>query len=344
MNELTHYDAACRALAEAIAIDEVKDIRDQAIAWQHYARQAKNRDAEADAVAIRMRATRKLDQLRQAQKETVGLAKGGRPTKTGFSNNPVLPTLAMQGINKNLAQQARVLGALSDEQFEVVVADTRDKVARAARNAVREVEIERKRAGYRARTEAGGSVADLHELAAAGKKFGVIYADPPWSFQVYSGGKQRSVERHYDTESLDAIAALPVEALAADDCALFLWCVMPELPGALDVIKAWNFEFKTAAFTWIKQNRSGEGLHWGMGYWTRANAELCLLATRGSPQRLAMDVHQVVMSPVGEHSQKPNEVRTRIERLVAGPYLELFGREQAPGWTVWGNEILRGAA
>src|SRR6516165_12509478 len=112
---LTKYDTACRAVAEARSVDEVKEIRDQAVAMAAYARQAKNKDLEADAVEIRMRATRRLDQLRQAQKETVGLNEGGRPAKTGLSENPVLPTLAMQGIDKNLAHQARVLGALSDQ-------------------------------------------------------------------------------------------------------------------------------------------------------------------------------------------------------------------------------------
>jgi N6-adenosine-specific RNA methylase IME4 len=77
----------------------------------------------------------------------------------------------------------------------------------------------------------------------------------------------------------------------------------------------------------------------GLGYWTRANAELCLLATRGSPTRMAMDVHQVVMAPVGAHSAKPQQVRARIERLLVGPYLELYGRTPAAGWVVWGNEI-----
>jgi N6-adenosine-specific RNA methylase IME4 len=189
----------------------------------------------------------------------------------------------------------------------------------------------------------GCTVENLQELINAGKKFGVIYADPPWSFEVYSGkGKQRSADRHYGTQSLEEIKNLPVEQLAADDCALFMWAVMPELPGALAVLKAWGFTYKTVGFTWVKQNRSGAGLFWGMGYWTRANAELCLLATRGSPKRQAMDVHQIVMSPVGEHSRKPEEVSARIERLVPGPYLELFARRPMNGWTVWGNEITRG--
>jgi N6-adenosine-specific RNA methylase IME4 len=139
--------------------------------------------------------------------------------------------------------------------------------------------------------------------------------------------------------SLDDIKALPVASLAADDCALFLWGVCPEIPGALEVIEAWGFEFKTVGLNWIKQNRSGEDIFTGMGYWTRANSELRLLATRGSPQRLAMDVHQVLLAPVGEHSEKPDEAYHCIERLLAGPYLELFARNERPCWTCSWNEI-----
>jgi N6-adenosine-specific RNA methylase IME4 len=142
--------------------------------------------------------------------------------------------------------------------------------------------------------------------------------------------------------SLDDIKALPVSDLAADDCALLLWSVWPELRGALDVIKAWGFTYKTAGFVWVKQNNASPGLHWGMGYWTRANTESCLLATKGSPSRQAKDVHQVIMSAVGEHSRKPEETHARIERLLPGPYLEMFGRRPMPGWTVWGNQITRG--
>jgi N6-adenosine-specific RNA methylase IME4 len=348
---LVLYDAACRALAEAVRVDEVKEILNVAVAMAAYARQAKNRDAEADAIEIRMRATRRLDQMRQTQKETVGLAKGGehggRRGKDGVRQTPsiVHPTLAMQGIDKNLAKQARAFGALSDQQFESVVVEARDKVARAVRNAVREVEREQNRANRGSAIEDGCTVDDVIALAHSGKRFGVIYADPAWEFKVYSGkGKQRSAERHYDTASLDAIKALPVAPLAAEDCALLLWNVWPEMPGALDVIKAWGFEFKTAGFVWVKTvSDANPALFTGMGYYTRANTESCLLATRGSPLRLNADVHQVVLAPVGEHSEKPEEVRRRIERLFPGPYLELYARKPAPGWSVWGNEIPRSA-
>src|SRR5262249_11586256 len=199
-----------------------------------------------------------------------------------------------------------MLSAASEEDFEALVADAHDKVARAVRNAVREIEIKQRREAYAAKVEQGGTVTDLTASAASGFRAGVIYVDPPWDFKVYSGkGKQRSAERHFDVMSLDDIKALPVAPLAADDCALLLWAVWPELPGALDVIAAWGFQYQTAGFVWVKQNASGDGLFTGMGYHTRANTEPCLLATRGSPLRLAKDVHQVVMTPVGEHSEKP---------------------------------------
>jgi len=153
---LARYDAACRAIAEAVSVDEVLAIRDKAVQMAACARIAKNHQVEADAVAIRMRATRRLDQLRQAQKETVGLATGGehggRGRIDGVRKTPsiVRPTLAMQGIDKNLARQARALGALSEEEFEAAVADAHDRVARAVRNTVREIEIGQERESPRA--------------------------------------------------------------------------------------------------------------------------------------------------------------------------------------------------
>ena len=187
-------------------------------------------------------------------------------------------------------------------------------------------------------------------------KFGAILADPPWRFEVWSGEtavKARdskstylSSAAHYETMTPKDLAALPVASLATGDCALFLWVSWPLLLEALDIINSWRFTYKTCAFSWMKARVSQIDLFrddadslMGMGYWTRANSEVCLLATRGKPKRLNADVRQGIIEPRREHSRKPDCVHDRIERLVAGPYLELFARTQRPGWTEWGNEV-----
>ena len=172
-------------------------------------------------------------------------------------------------------------------------------------------------------------------------QYGAILIDPPWSFRVWnsSAASRKTASHYYPTMNVADLSALPISVLAAPDCALFMWATMPNLQEALDVGRAWGFEFKTAAFTWVKNNRGGFGFYMGMGHWTRANAELCLLFTRGNPRRKAKDVRQVIMSPLRQHSRKPDEQYAKIERLYDGPYLEMFARRTRPGWHVWGNEV-----
>ena len=115
------------------------------------------------------------------------------------------------------------------------------------------------------------------------------------------------------------------------------------LPRAFELIEAWGFQYKTVAFTWVKLNRAAKheaDYFTGLGYWTRANPEQCLLATRGKPSRLAKDVKRLVVERRREHSRKPDAVRERIERRVRGPYLELFARETNPGWDCWGDQMM----
>jgi N6-adenosine-specific RNA methylase IME4 len=175
--------------------------------------------------------------------------------------------------------------------------------------------------------------------------FAAILADPPWPFATWSHkGQGRSGEAHYSTMSHADIEALPVASVAAPDAALFVWVVQTQIPEAVRLVEAWEFTLKSLAFLWVK----GDGLpmfpddvvtQMGMGKWTRAETEQCWLATRGSPKRLAADVRQVMDQRRREHSRKPDCVHERIERLVAGPYLELFARQRRPGWTCWGNEV-----
>ena len=106
--------------------------------------------------------------------------------------------------------------------------------------------------------------------------------------------------------SIDELCALPVKRLAEKDCLLFLWATFPQLPEALRLIKAWGFTFKTVAFVWLKRNKKSPSWFYGLGYWTRGNAEICLLAKRGKPKRHSAGVHQFIISPVEEHSKKPD--------------------------------------
>ena len=149
-----------------------------------------------------------------------------------------------------------------------------------------------------------------------------------------------AAEKHYPTMSINELCALPVAELAAPDSALFLWATFPQLPEALRLIHAWGLVYKTVAFVWLKQNRKSGGWFYGLGFWTRANAEVCLLATRGHPKRQAANVHQLIISPIREHSRKPDEAREKIVALMGDvPRVELFARQSPPDWDVWGNEV-----
>lgn len=200
--------------------------------------------------------------------------------------------------------------------------------------------------------------------------YGLVLADPPWHFSTWSArgrdrcpdapatneygydvrGRNNSPLRHYATMSFANLLAMPVADLAARDSMLLLWSVDPMLPQALQLGAAWGFTYKTVGFYWAKERRN-RGVNnsrphvktrpfpMGTGYWTRANPEQCLLFTRGKPTRLSASVEKLIVSPRREHSRKPDEQYGRIESLVAGPYLELFARNQRPGWDSWGNEV-----
>lgn len=177
--------------------------------------------------------------------------------------------------------------------------------------------------------------------------YSVVYADPPWAFATYSAkGRGRCAEAHYDTMNMADLRRLPVAEWAAPDAVLLMWATDPLLPQAFALIESWGFTYKTVGFYWAKLNRGHESgkpltersFFTGMGYWTRANVEQCLLATRGQPRRKGRDVPRLVVAPRREHSRKPDEVYDRIERLMDGPYLELFARASRPGWDAWGNQ------
>lgn len=181
-------------------------------------------------------------------------------------------------------------------------------------------------------------------------KYEIIYADPPWRFKNWSMEElatrgeewaKRMGRSPYDVMDTSDICKLPVKYLANKDCVLFMWATFPKLEDALMVVRAWGFEYKSVAFTWVKQNPTGLGFHFGLGYWTRGNAEICLLATKGKPKRVNDAVRQLIFAPVMEHSRKPDEiVRGRILELLGPlPRIELFARRKVEGWDAWGNQV-----
>ena len=173
------------------------------------------------------------------------------------------------------------------------------------------------------------------------KKYNIIYADPPWNFKTYSekGKQKKSAECHYRCMNIDNIYDLPINQIAADNCILFLWVTFPLLKEGLETIEKWGFTYKTIGFNWIKQNKKSDSLFWGLGYWTRANSEICLLATKGKPKRISKSVHSVIISKIREHSRKPDETRNKIVELCGDiPRIELFARQSVDGWDCWGLE------
>lgn len=178
--------------------------------------------------------------------------------------------------------------------------------------------------------------------------YDVILADPPWHFRNYSAdepgmihNRKRGANRHYPTMRTVDIASMSVDNITSDNSVLFLWACWPLLKDALHVIGCWGFEYKTIAWVWVKAKPSGFGFNMGMGYYTRANSEPCLLATKGKlPKPTNRSIQALIYSSVREHSRKPDDQYRKIEALYPDKkYLELFARRGRPGWDVWGNEV-----
>jgi N6-adenosine-specific RNA methylase IME4 len=172
-------------------------------------------------------------------------------------------------------------------------------------------------------------------------KYDVIYADPAWTFNVWSDKAQRRAAKHYSVMTLEDIKTLPVSSIANDNSVLVLWCTYPNLYEGFEVGKAWGFKYKTCLFTWVKTNKKADTYFVGMGYYTRANPEIALLFTRGNPlKRHSRSVRNLIVSKIGRHSAKPVEAYEGIERLFGDvSRIELYARNSRPGWTSLGYDI-----
>ena len=180
------------------------------------------------------------------------------------------------------------------------------------------------------------------------KKYKTIYADPPWRVKNFSEkGEGRNAISHYDCLTLADLKKLNIQRYADKDCALFLWVTDPMLDQGIELMQDWGFKFKTVAFYWAKTNTkvdlnnlsAEKDFFTGLGYWTRANCEQCLMGTIGNPRRIGKDVKRLIVDKRREHSRKPEQTYERIEKLVEGPYLELFARKTKKNWDSWGDQV-----
>ena len=173
----------------------------------------------------------------------------------------------------------------------------------------------------------------------------MIYADPPWEYRQH-GATEKSrgnAVKHYPTMPTADICKLPVREICGGGAACFLWATFPNIAEGIKVLEAWGFRYKTAAFVWVKTYAKSGRPFWGMGAYTRANAEVCLLGVspgfKAGERVRSHRVHQIIEAPFEGHSKKPDETRRRIVELLGDvPRLEMFARDRAPGWDAWGNE------
>ena len=187
------------------------------------------------------------------------------------------------------------------------------------------------------------------------KKYQIVYADPPWHFsggirsskkidgkyQYYTPDTTVGSGKYKSTMSNDDIVALPISTITDDDCVLFMWTTDAHLPVALEVMKSWGLPYKTIAFVWNKKEKSGKQVCY-YGKWTMKGTEICLLGAKGKINSLikSRKIRGLVEATRGKHSEKPGEVRKRIEDMFGDiPKIELFARQKVEGWDCWGNEV-----
>lgn len=174
------------------------------------------------------------------------------------------------------------------------------------------------------------------------RQYNIIYVDPPYSFRVHykDNNGTRNANHFYNTMTDQDIIKLPLSKIAAPNCALFLWIPSPNLLLLNDIFTSWGFVFKTIAFTWVKTYPNSTKIRCGMGHYTRAGSESCLLATRGRLKVQNHSVKQVIVAPYTRHSEKPAEIRDRIVQLYGDlPRIELFARTIVSGWDAHGDQL-----
>jgi len=330
MNDLItlgKWDQAKKAIAACVNVDELKHIRDQAQALMAYAKQARESlEVQNNVAEIKIRCERRIGEFSQQlpkekSNQYAASHHGEKQTKTSI--------LKSAGIKHH--ERYESIANLPEKEFEAHIQEV--KKSNEELTTMGLIKLAR----TNDHKEKVNKIKDDFESSELpNKKYSVIYADPPWE---YFAGGLKNQSRHYKNMSMDEIIALPVSDLSNDDCILFLWVTFPILKDCFRVIEYWGFEYSTCGFVWVKKNKNNEQPFFGLGNWTRSNAELCLIATKGSIKRMDASISQVVMTHIEEHSKKPDIIKDKIVQLVGDlPRIELFARNKTKGWDSWGNE------
>lgn len=172
-------------------------------------------------------------------------------------------------------------------------------------------------------------------------EYKIIYADPAWVYQDKANAGERGAEHKYKCTPTKEMGKLLNNLSIDKDAVCLMWCTYPQLEEGLKLMKLWNFNFKTVAFTWVKRNKVSDSFFMGMGTYTRGNPEIVLLGTKGkSVSRINAGIRNLQIHKIRKHSQKPDEIRDKIVELFGDlPRIELFAREKFKGWDCWGDEV-----
>jgi len=355
---LVSVEKARDLLAKARTFDDVKRVRDVAVAMRAYARTQKaGREIALDAAEIVFRADARMGELAR------GLAKvpaGREKNRSGPRTNSKLATLADLGVTKQRASEQQRVASMGEDVWEKYLRACRGegrapvtseaaKIAAMPPRAMTSV-ITRMAKGEATRSVLAeacrairvGKLAEIAKgevpLTGSMGRFPVILADPPWRYE-HVKTESRAIENQYPSMDLDDIRRMPVADIATTDSILFLWATSPKLTESLSVVDAWGFTYRTCA-VWTKDMI-------GMGYYFRQQHELLLVCTRGNPPTPAPSdrVSSVVSASRGKHSAKPVEFYEIIERMYPTlPKVELFCRSPRSGWQAWGNQASKEAA
>ena len=335
--ELILMGKAERMLAEASTIDELTNIRDDAqaiVLWGK--KKALSDKIVVRAAALKVQAERKIGELLKSST----LAKGapgnqytGKLVRSHGATGPLRLRHAV--LTKSESSRCQQIASLSPATFNRYVTQcVKSGQGPTTAGLLRLIKQQSANGTVVANSVlSAGFYTDLEPLIATGQRFATIYADPPCKYD--NQATRAATDNHYPTMTVEQIAAEPVAQLAADNCHLHLWTTNAFLPAAFSVIAARGFTYKSCVI-WVKPTL-------GIGNYWRVSHGFLLLAVRGNLPFQDRGQRSWIELERRGHSCKPEEVRTLIERVSPGPYLELYGRviPPSPGWTVYGNQLLK---